>query len=219
MLAYWLFLAIIPVIRIRAQNCQDFTYDDCKLDVSQVVQIVTGVSEENCQAFCNVLYEENCSIFHYERQSQICRISAQPLASFRKSCTKIGGPKRPDLGECGKKGECDQILESACSFHDEMFENYEQINDTQICQLACGLLSDCEYFIHDKIVSNCQVKLSSSRQCDIIFGPKIPPDDSCFMSPETTEKTTTYYKLNSATIRKFSIGVLLITGVIVSITR
>ena len=81
-------------------DCKSFTIDKCQMDVGSLFETVNDVSEETCQEFCNVIYDEDCKFFIFDRQQHVCLLMSQTRESFVQSCKKTGGPKVPKIEDC-----------------------------------------------------------------------------------------------------------------------
>ena len=92
-----------------AHPCSGFTADQCAIDDDALIQTIMHISKEQCQMFCHVVYEGDCTFFIYEmgiyyQQSQQtkCELINEPLEEFLISCEKIGGPGNPSISTCAE---------------------------------------------------------------------------------------------------------------------
>ena len=72
-------------------------------------------------------------------------------------------------------------------------ENLEEIGTIKVCQLACLLKSECEYFVYDTGLKDCQLLSAQDRKCDLLRGPPEPAYgelDCEGSTPATTEPPT-----------------------------
>ena len=69
-------------------------------------------------------------------------------------------------------------------------ENLEQIEKKETCQFACFVLPECNYFLYDAELLDCELFATEDRSCDIVRGPPKPPINGC-TGPATTTTTTT----------------------------
>ena len=65
-------------------------------------------------------------------------------------------------------------------FEGNLLEHLNYIQSEAICQLACQHVPNCQYYIYDVVMQDCQLLDSNSRQCDLIRGSKDSPAyDTC----------------------------------------
>ena len=67
------------------------------------------------------------------------------------------------------------FTEGYCRYEGDLLENLEDVSNLKICQLACVLKSECQYFVYDKSIPSCQLRAAPERTCDLLRGPPTPP--------------------------------------------
>ena len=74
-------------------------------------------------------------------------------------------------------------------------DNLQFIQNEIICQFACNLEPECDYFVYDKEQQNCELIHGQKVECDLMIGPPDPLIRSCKNFTEIqnfTEITTRY---------------------------
>ena len=87
------------------------------------------------------------------------------------------------------------FVEETCRLEGRPLENLEQIQNKETCQFACLVLPECNYFLYDLELKDCELFASEERSCDIVRGPPKPPVHDCTEPATTTteEPDTTLY--------------------------
>ena len=80
--------------------CAGFTLTNCPTDEDAIIDTIHGISEEDCQFFCNEIYTGDCKFFIYDRFDYECQMIQEPFEHFSDSCEKVGGPVEPSLSVC-----------------------------------------------------------------------------------------------------------------------
>ncbi len=66
----------------------------------------------------------------YDRKQQLCHLMRLPLSEFRKSCRKVGGPRRPSMRDCKAKAKSkDNSTETAAAIGQDLMEGEEKVKD------------------------------------------------------------------------------------------
>ena len=74
-------------------------------------------------------------------------------------------------------------------------DNLQFIQNEIVCQFACNLEPECDYFVYDKEQQNCELIHGQKVECDLMIGPPDPLIRSCKNFTEIqnfTEITTRY---------------------------
>ena len=86
-------------------------------------------------------------------------------------------------------------------------DNLQFIQNEIICQFACNLEPECDYFVYDKEQQNCELIHGQKVECDLMIGPPDPLIRSCKNFTEIqnfTEITTRYEQcLRSQDMNKY----------------
>ena len=82
------------------------------------------------------------------------------------------------------------FVDETCRMEGRPLENLEQIEKKETCQFACFVLPECNYFLYDAELLDCELFATEDRSCDIVRGPPKPPINGC-TGPATTTTTTT----------------------------
>merc|ERR1712223_486705 len=87
--------------------CRDVTLDDCTNGDKPAFESTKGVNQLICQQICHEIYPTKCTFFIYDRQQEICELFDSAIEDYPSSCTKIAGPRDPDVvDECPDQDDC-----------------------------------------------------------------------------------------------------------------
>ncbi|TRY61963.1 hypothetical protein TCAL_12125, partial [Tigriopus californicus] len=179
----------------QANNCQDFTINNCNLEGSDVV--IKDVSEARCQSYCNSYFDTICSYFIYDRFLKLCQLYDNEITSeFLASCQKIGGPKDPLISSCiNSQDVCRGFYEGYCDYQGSYINEFLGIYNVGDCQNECSNDGSCRYFVHDAQIGSCKIYRDDLRDCNVLLGSAQPSIDQCIgdggSSTSTTTTTTT----------------------------
>jgi hypothetical protein len=59
------------------------------------------------------------------------------------------------------------------------------------CQLACFFHRDCQYFVYNHDIEECELHDSGKRSCNVIKGPPSPTLEECQVTSTSSTTTTT----------------------------
>jgi hypothetical protein len=59
------------------------------------------------------------------------------------------------------------------------------------CQLACLFHRDCQYFVYNRDIEECELHDSEKRNCNVIKGPPSPTLEECQITSTSTTTTMT----------------------------
>ena len=89
----------IPINALQENPCADLSIGGCTVDEGLILETITDISQEECQAVCAVVYKEKCNFFTFDLTTQQCEIVSQKFDEFVDSCTKIAAPPLPNIKE------------------------------------------------------------------------------------------------------------------------
>lgn len=78
-----------------------------------------------------------------------------------------------------------------CRFEGDLLDNFELIEDKNVCLSACKLNEKCNYFLHNSALKNCQLMAITGKQCDLKGGPPTPDLSTCQGTPTPNPTSTT----------------------------
>ena len=128
--------------------------------------------------YCDVIYEGRCKFFVFDKNENLCSVLDEPIEIYESTCLKFAGPKSPSYDECTDQAPsdpCSVFVEETCQLEGRPLENLEQIQNKETCQFACLVLPECNYFLFDSELKDCELFASEERSCDIVRGPPKPP--------------------------------------------
>ena len=82
------------------------------------------------------------------------------------------------------------FLEGVCHYSGNILEHLDSLATEDQCQLACLFHRDCQYFVYNHDIKECELHDSGKRNCNVIKGPPSPTYEEC-QPTTTTSKTTT----------------------------
>ena len=91
--------AISPTASINI-GCNDYTFDKCEFDGDAVIETLSASEPDDCQFFCDVLYNNTCKSFIHDFQQHMCTLLTEDLELYINTCRKIGGPLSPSIHDC-----------------------------------------------------------------------------------------------------------------------
>lgn len=108
-----LLIAFACVFAASAQNidsmtenpCTAFTFNQYYVDEDTIITTIDGITNEDCQTFCNVVHEDVCYFFMYEKTNGTCTLIKEPLSTYLDTCDLVGGPKTPTIAECNESSD------------------------------------------------------------------------------------------------------------------
>ena len=113
------FKAHSSYVNVFQENpCEDFAIDGCAVDEGMILETISDISRNDCQAVCSLVYKEKCIFFTYDLTTQKCEILSQEFKSFIDSCNEIAAPKVPDVQICLESNDPCKVGDYLNSFHD-----------------------------------------------------------------------------------------------------
>jgi hypothetical protein len=82
------------------------------------------------------------------------------------------------------------FVEGYCRFEGNLLEHLEMIETVDQCQFACKIVPNCNYFLYDVELQDCELFDSEKRDCDLLRGPPKPAVTDCLEQTTTSEATT-----------------------------
>lgn len=96
-----IFLILLTQSEVIGEGqCTDFTLDLCETTIDDILETVHDVNETICQKYCNIIYNETCEFFIYDRKQDLCLLMRQAWEDYEIKCRKVGGPPEPTLEGC-----------------------------------------------------------------------------------------------------------------------
>lgn len=96
------YLTALTTIASLSFDCNDYTFDKCRLNDDAVIETLKDVSEPDCQFYCHAIYNTTCRFFIYDQQQTVCQLVKEELISYIDTCRKVGGPVIPSIHDCKK---------------------------------------------------------------------------------------------------------------------
>ena len=94
-------IALSSVSLVSSQGtCKDFAYDECKEVKDQTFESVHNITVEDCQFYCNTIYDGTCKYFYHDNKQKICLLLNTTGENLWTDCNKASGPKTPDVESC-----------------------------------------------------------------------------------------------------------------------
>jgi hypothetical protein len=82
-------------------------------------------------------------------------------------------------------------LEGVCHYTGKILEHLDSLQTEDQCQLACLFHRDCQYFIYNHDINECELLDKGERNCSVIKGPPSPTLAECQLTTTTSETMTT----------------------------
>jgi len=126
---------------------------------------------EVCQNFCDTVFEADCNSIIFHENEEKCLIIRSVFEDYTKDCKFVGASedtpsnclrddvKYPDL--------CKRILQSECTFEDELAHNISSITQSDEC-LQLSLAYGDSYYTHDKEDETCITYKGEKRTCNVV---------------------------------------------------
>ena len=83
----------------KKDSCREFIVDQCTEDNSGLIEVLHNLEIDDCQFFCGTVYS-NCKFFTYDNKQGLCSLFSIKMVDYWATCSKHGGPSKPDIGNC-----------------------------------------------------------------------------------------------------------------------
>ena len=80
--------------------CMDYSLNGCSIDEGMIITTVSGITQQDCQTLCAVIYKENCNFFTFDFTTNKCELIEQHLDDYVDSCSGIAAPPTPSVDTC-----------------------------------------------------------------------------------------------------------------------
>ena len=90
----------VPFTPLAENPCMDYSLDGCVIDEDLIVQVISGISQQECQALCAVVYKGICNFFTFDITTSKCELTEQHLDDYVDSCSGIAAPPTPSVETC-----------------------------------------------------------------------------------------------------------------------
>lgn len=80
--------------------CVEFTFGECDLDEGALLREIKDIHIDECQFYCNYLYEGQCTFFIYDKKEVLCKLIDEPQGNLLRSCEIVGGSINSSIPEC-----------------------------------------------------------------------------------------------------------------------
>ena len=104
-----LLLLLASLVNLSKESCRDLTYGDCEDGVSGApFETLKDLDEENCQLFCNQIFEGTCKFYILDRKHTTCELYDYEPNQYVATCNIIGSTPQPEVGGCATSNDvCD----------------------------------------------------------------------------------------------------------------
>ena len=93
-------VSFLALLAYANADCGDITLDSCGVGIAPPFEQTKGLTLQLCEKFCNVIYEDTCNSFTYNKKDSTCELYAAEALDFAKSCAVVGGSVDVDPAEC-----------------------------------------------------------------------------------------------------------------------
>lgn len=169
----------------------DKCYGTLPIDGSRPNNLIEEIGQiqntPECQWFCKVIYESNCTWFLYDRTTKDCKLFEGSVDDFQNDCNERGYARNPPISEClasfdsGSDHACENFREDYCRFDMDLLDNLEHVQNITHCQMACQHREHCNFFVYGKGDKVCKLQATNfdNRVCDIVHGTHDTDYQSC----------------------------------------
>ena len=91
-------------------ECNDYTFDKCEFNSDAVIETLSASQPDDCQFYCDVLYNNTCTFFIHDNQQHTCTLLTEELETYINTCRKIGGPLIPSIYDCKRLQDPCKVL-------------------------------------------------------------------------------------------------------------
>ena len=80
-------------------GCYYYNIDDCKYDISKIIEETNGISMEECQIMCENSYA-NCTFFIYKKTGRECKFLNMAMDDYVRTCLRFAAPVSSPVKKC-----------------------------------------------------------------------------------------------------------------------
>ena len=100
-------VSFLALLAYANADCGDVTLDSCGVGIAPPFEQTKGLTLQLCEKFCNVIYQDTCKSFTYNKKDSTCELYAVDPLEFAASCNVIGGSVDVDPNDCAQATDCD----------------------------------------------------------------------------------------------------------------